>query len=76
MLPAIKMPIKFECRSCQTVYMQKYSADAILTSYPKCPHCQQPGQLQGTIEMQDLFKHPIIMANYYWKDTLQRFQRS
>ncbi|WP_395551264.1 hypothetical protein [Acinetobacter sp. BSP-28] len=56
--------------------MQKYSLDAISISYPKCPHCQQPGQLQGTIEMQDLLKHPIAMANYYWKDILQRFQRS
>ena len=75
MPPSIKMPIKFECPSCQTVYMHKYSPDAILTSYPTCPDCQQPGQLQGTIEMQDLFKHPVVLANYYWKDTLQRFQR-
>lgn len=75
MPPAIKMPIKFECKSCKTVYMHKYSPDTILTSYPTCPHCQQPGQLQGTIEMQDVFKHPIAMAHYYLQDTLQRFQR-
>ncbi|WP_254592198.1 hypothetical protein [Acinetobacter bouvetii] len=55
--------------------MHKYTADAILATYPKCPHCHQPGQLQGTIEVQDVIKHPVAMANYYLQDTLQRFQR-
>lgn len=75
MLVIPKMPIKFECPSCKTVYMHKYTSDAILASYPNCPHCQQPGQIQGMIEMQDVFKHPVAMATYYLHEALQRFQR-
>ncbi len=71
---APKLPMKFECTACKTVYMHKYNADAFL-NYPACPHCQNLGQLQGTIEAYDLFKYPVEVARSYLQGTLQRFSR-
>ena len=70
---AIKTPMKFHCSACKTVYMQRYFSDMVL-SYPNCPNCHQPGQLQGTIEKQDLWKHPVAIGKCYLENTLQRFQ--
>lgn len=71
---AIKLPMKFHCEACNTVYLQKYAGD-MLHSYPNCPNCKQPGQLQGTIETQDFLKHPVAVGKCYFENTLQRFQQ-
>lgn len=71
---AIKLPMKFRCNACKTVYMQRYFSDAI-HSYPNCPNCNQPGQLQGTIEASDVLKHPVAVGKCYLEQTLQRFQQ-
>lgn len=71
---SIKLPMKFNCTSCNTVYIQRYFSD-MLHSYPNCPTCQKPGQLQGTIEKQDLWKHPVAIGKCYLENTLQRFQQ-
>lgn len=71
---APKLPMKFKCTSCKTVYMHKYNSDTFLT-YPTCPQCQHRGQLQGTIETPDLFKYPVAIAKSYWQGTVQRLSR-
>ena len=71
---APKLPMKFNCTSCKTVYMHKYTSDVFLT-YPTCPQCQRQGQLQGTIETPDFFKYPVAVAKSYLQSTMQRFSR-
>lgn len=71
MFVAPKLPMKFYCASCKSIYLQPYQAKARLF-YPHCPQCQQPGQLQGTVETQDFIKHPIPLIKSY----LQGLSRS
>ncbi|ENV83003.1 hypothetical protein F941_01769 [Acinetobacter bouvetii DSM 14964 = CIP 107468] len=71
---APKLPMKFKCTACKTVYMHKYNSDAFL-NYPACPNCQNAGQLQGTIETHDLFKYPLAIAKSYLQDSMLRFNR-
>lgn len=71
---APKLPMKFKCTACKTVYMHKYNSDAFL-NYPTCPDCQHAGQLQGTIEVQDLIKHPIAVAKIYLQGPMLRLSR-
>ncbi|WP_227509761.1 hypothetical protein [Acinetobacter pragensis] len=54
--------------------MHKYNSDAFL-NYPTCPDCQHAGQLQGTIEVQDLIKHPIAVAKSYLQGPMLRLSR-
>ncbi|WP_228200156.1 hypothetical protein [Acinetobacter tianfuensis] len=54
--------------------MQAYRANA-LVSYPACPQCSNAGQLQGTIESQDLLKHPVSVAKSLLHSTLAYMKR-
>ncbi|WP_228145780.1 hypothetical protein [Acinetobacter sp. ANC 5054] len=54
--------------------MQKYFSDMV-HSYPNCPNCNQAGQLQGTMEAQDILKYPVAVGKCYLENTLQRFQQ-
>jgi hypothetical protein len=71
---APKLPMKFKCTACKTVYMHKYNSNTIL-NYPTCPDCQHAGQLQGTIETPDLFKYPVAVAKSYIQASILHFTR-
>ena len=74
MLASLKLPIKFHCAHCNSIYMQSYSTEAFLT-YPACPQCQKSGQLQGTIESHDILKHPFTVAKSLVQSTLKQLQK-
>lgn len=59
------MPIKFECHHCQKIYMQKYSAEA-LVNYPHCPDCDTAGMLLGSVETEDILKHPVTFIKSFF----------
>ncbi|AVH13923.1 hypothetical protein ABFP25_06490 [Acinetobacter indicus] len=60
-----QLPMKFECRQCNKLYLHQYQQEK--RHYPHCPSCQKAGLLLGIAELQDLIKHPLIFAASFIK---------
>lgn len=63
-------PLKFKCQPCNKVYLHYYKPKQ--RQYPHCPSCKQAGSLLGSIEAEDLLRHPVEFVTSYIKQTLYK----
>lgn len=60
-------PLKFECTSCEKIYLHGLKQEQ--HNYPHCPHCHKAGLLLGLAEAEDFLRHPVDFATSYFKQT-------
>ena len=62
-----RLPIKFSCAHCQRIYLHPLQHKA--QPYPHCSRCDQPVQILGLIEAEDISKYPVQFVKALIKST-------